>query len=71
MKHNVFEKPDTIDQKVLAHSVLKTAIAEAKKGSGGSLKDAFMAHATDSENSLSHGITNLDYLFIGFGGAVV
>ena len=63
MKHNVFQKDDTKDQKVLAHSVLKQAIAEAKKGSGGSLKDAFMAHATDTENTLAHGITNLDYLF--------
>lgn len=50
MKHNVFEN-DIYDDDQLCHAEIAEAFKDAKKY--GSLKDSF----------LSHGITNIDYLF--------
>lgn len=51
MKHNVFDKEDTIQNDVLSHSDMEAIFADVKRY--GSLRDAVLAH----------GIENIDYLF--------
>ena len=57
MKHNVFEADqDMMDGgNTLSHEETETIFNDAKRG--GSLKEAFLAHAGE------YGITNIDYLF--------
>lgn len=57
MKHNVFDKEESQDKKVLSHSDIETIIKDAKRL--GSMKESFLAHA-DANN---YGIENVDYLF--------
>lgn len=51
LKHNVFDNNEKQETNVLSHSEMQAIIADAKKC--GSLRESF----------LSHGITNIDYLF--------
>ena len=51
MKHNVFDKEDTIQKDVLSHSDIEAIFADVKRY--GSLRDAVLAH----------GIESIDYLF--------
>lgn len=51
MKHNVFDKEDTIQKDVLSHSDMEAIFADVKRY--GSLRDTVLAH----------GIENIDYLF--------
>ena len=62
MKHNIF---DTEEQQgnVLSHSDMQAILSDAKRY--GSLKDSFLAHATDSSAELeqTYGIKGSDWLF--------
>lgn len=61
MKHNVFDS-ETEESAVLTHAEFDAMLADAKKN--GSLKDAYLAHATDaSGNTVNYGIANIDYMF--------
>lgn len=51
MKHNVFDKEDTVQKDVLSHSDMEAIFADVKRY--GSLRDTVLAH----------GIENIDYLF--------
>lgn len=55
MKHNLFENDKTQEGVTLSHDDMTAIIADAKRG--GSLKEAFLAHAG------TYGIDNIDYLF--------
>ena len=55
MKHNVFDKTDENNGKVLSHDAMTTIINDAKRY--GSLKESFLAHAAE------YGIDQIDYLF--------
>lgn len=55
MKHNVFDKTDENNGKVLSHDAMNTIISDAKRY--GSLKESFLAHAAE------YGIDQIEYLF--------
>ena len=55
MKHNVFDKTDENNGKVLSHDAINTIISDAKRY--GSLKESFLAHAAE------YGIDQIEYLF--------
>ena len=55
MKHNVFDKTEENNGKVLSHDAMTTIINDAKRY--GSLKESFLAHAAE------YGIDQIDYLF--------
>ena len=62
MKHNVFDTEDLENENVLSHADQSAIIEDAKRC--GSLRDAFLAHATDSHgNTVTYGIADIDYLF--------
>lgn len=55
MKHNVFDKTEENNGKVLSHDAMSTIITDAKRY--GSLKESFLAHAAE------YGIDQIEYLF--------
>ena len=55
MKHNVFDKTEENNGKVLSHDAMATIITDAKRY--GSLKESFLAHAAE------YGIDQIEYLF--------
>ena len=62
MKHNIFENEEQRGS-VLSHSDMQEILADAKRY--GSLKDSFLAHATDSSAEVvqDYGIKGSDWLF--------
>ena len=62
MKHNIFD-PEEQQGNVLSHSDMQAILSDAKRY--GSLKDSFLAHATDSSAELeqTYGIKGADWLF--------
>ena len=62
MKHNIFD-PEEQQGNVLSHSDMQAILSDAKRY--GSLKDSFLAHATDSSAELeqTYGIKGSDWLF--------
>ena len=61
MKHNVFDA-ETDNKNVLSHAATKTIFESAKRY--GSLKEAFLAHATEyAEGDQEYGIVGTDWLF--------
>lgn len=55
MKHNVFDQDQKEKENVLSHADMENIISEGKRY--GSLKDSFLAHATQ------YGIDQIDFLF--------
>ena len=63
MKHNVFDK-ETDKENTLSHSEMETIIADAKRY--GSMKESFLAHATDIEyapKNQNYGVSDPSFLF--------
>lgn len=63
MKHNVFDQDEQIEN-YLSHSDMEAIFNAAKRG--GSLKEAYLAHAGDTEYAdatQTYGINGTDYLF--------
>ena len=60
MKHNVFDKETQQDSKALSHSEMQSIIADAKRY--GSMKESYLAHASESSASISatYGIKGAD-----------
>ena len=64
MKHNVFDDDTKNQENVLSHDDMQEIISDAKRY--GSMKESFLAHATDIEyapSSQTYGINTPDYLF--------
>ena len=64
MKHNVFDDDTKNQENVLSHDAMQEIISDAKRY--GSMKESFLAHATDIEyapSSQTYGINTPDYLF--------
>ena len=64
MKHNVFDDDTKNQENVLSHDAMQEIISDAKRY--GSMKESFLAHATDIEyapRSQTYGINTPDYLF--------
>ena len=64
MKHNVFDDDTKNQENVLSHDAMQEIISDAKRY--GSMKESFLAHATDIEyasSSQTYGIKTPDYLF--------
>ena len=55
MKHNVFDKDETMKENVLSHSDIESILSDAKRS--GSLKESFLAHTA------TYGIDQIDTLF--------
>ena len=60
MKHNVFEKDDAQQGKILSHSDEMGIIELAKQGSVGSLQQAMRLYAEDQSGTLAHGVFDND-----------
>lgn len=63
MKHNVFDQEDKKESGVLTHSDQAAIIEMAKTRGVGSLQDAITAYVEDNENTLKHGIDDIESLF--------
>ena len=62
MKHNVFDKETDKQENVLSHSDMEKIIADGKRY--GSLRESFLAHATEyADKSQTYGINGTDFLF--------
>ena len=64
MNHNVFDDDTKNQENVLSHDAMQEIISDAKRY--GSMKESFLAHATDIEyapSSQTYGINTPDYLF--------
>lgn len=63
MKHNIFDN-ETANENVLSHAEIETIFKDAKRL--GSLKEAVLAHSTDTEyavESQNYGVNGADFLF--------
>ena len=68
MKHNIFDA-ETANENVLSHAEIETIFKDAKRL--GSLKEAVLAHSTDTENAgnmeayngQTYGVQGVDFLF--------
>ena len=58
MKHNIFDRDDMNNDKVLSHSEMKTIIDDARRY--GSMKDSFIAHGIEDINYLFPDAKNVD-----------
>lgn len=56
VKHNVFDKEDTTQEKVLSHSDEEQIIEMAKQSNVGSLKMAMQIFADEHQDTLAHGV---------------
>lgn len=63
MKHNVFDKPDDTQATVLSHSAQTEIIANAKTKSIGTLQGAMKLYAEQHNDTLKHGIDDIEALF--------
>ena len=63
MKHNVFETDEQNAENVLTHADQEGIIALAKNRSVGTLQNALKVFAEENEESLSHGIDDIETLF--------
>ena len=62
MKHNVFDQETDKQENVLSHSDMEKIIADGKRY--GSLRESFLAHATEyADKSQTYGINGTDFLF--------
>lgn len=66
MKHNAFEKEATTKENFLSHADQESIISLAKSNSVGSLRTALNIYAEQNENTLSHGIEDIEALFPDF-----
>ena len=63
MKHNIFDS-ETANENVLSHAEIETIFKDAKRL--GSLKEAVLAHSTDTEyaaETQNYGVNGADFLF--------
>lgn len=63
MKHNVFEKPEDNQATTLSHSAQTEIIASAKLKSVGTLQGAMKLYAEQHNDTLKHGIDDIEALF--------
>lgn len=63
MKHNVFETDEQNTDAVLTHADQEGILALAKNRSVGTFQNALQMFAEENEDSLSHGIDNIETLF--------
>ena len=63
MKHNVFEKPEDNQATTLSHSAQTDIIASAKLKSVGTLQGAMKLYAEQHNDTLKHGIDDIEALF--------
>ena len=62
MKHNVFDQETEKQDNVLSHSDMEKIIADGKRY--GSLRESFLAHATEyADKNQTYGINGTDFLF--------
>ena len=62
MKHNVFDQETDKQENVLSHSDMEKIIADGKRY--GSLRESFLAHATEyADKNQTYGINGTDFLF--------
>ena len=62
MKHNVFDQETDKQENVLSHSDTEKIIADGKRY--GSLRESFLAHATEyADKNQTYGINGTDFLF--------
>ena len=62
MKHNVFDQETEKQENVLSHSDMEKIIADGKRY--GSLRESFLAHATEyADKNQTYGINGTDFLF--------
>lgn len=62
MKHNVFDQSDCKENTFLSHSDQEAIIRSAKSSNVGTLRAAISQH-TENNETLAHGINNIDTLF--------
>ena len=63
MKRNVFEKPEDNQATTLSHSAQTEIIASAKLKSVGTLQGAMKLYAEQHNDTLKHGIDDIEALF--------
>lgn len=63
MKHNVFEKPEDNQATTLSHSAQTEIITSAKLKSVGTLQGAMKLYAEQHNDTLKHGIDDIEALF--------
>ena len=63
MKHNVFETDEQNTEAVLTHSDEESILALAKNRSVGTFRNAMKIFAEENDDSLAHGIDDLESLF--------
>lgn len=63
MKHNVFDQDEKMEKSVLTHSDQEAIINMAKTRGVGSLQDAIATYVEENQNTLSHGIDDIESLF--------
>lgn len=63
MKHNVFDKPEDNQATTLSHSAQTEIIASAKLKSVGTLQGAMKLYAEQHNDTLKHGIDDIEALF--------
>ena len=63
MKHNVFEKPEDNQATTMSHSAQTEIIASAKLKSVGTLQGAMKLYAEQHNDTLKHGIDDIEALF--------
>ena len=63
MKHNAFEGTAQVQEPVLSHAAQAEIIGLAKSTSVGSLQDAIAIYAEQNQDTLAHGINDIETLF--------
>ena len=63
MKHNIFEQEEVMEGGVLTHSDQAAIISMAKQNNVGSLQTALSIYSEQNNNSLAHGIDDIESLF--------
>lgn len=63
MKHNAFEGTAQVQEPVLSHAAQAEIIGLAKSTSVGSLQDAIAIYAEQNQDTLAHGIDDIETLF--------
>lgn len=63
MKHNAFEGTAQVQESVLSHAAQAEIIGLAKSTSVGSLQDAIAIYAEQNQDTLAHGINDIETLF--------
>lgn len=63
MKHNAFEGTAQVQEPVLSHAAQAEILGLAKSTSVGSLQDAIAIYAEQNQDTLAHGINDIETLF--------